>query len=139
MANKINLEFFNAYLDLDKACNQYFEISKGGATTYINRLKELEFGPEKSESLSKLIKYRKIRNILAHEADGFDDITDITKDDIKWLNEFAKSVKRKADPVSLYERKRRINDLWLKLRFVFLGLGVVAVIVAVILIINLFK
>ena len=139
MANKINLEFFNAYLDLDKLCKEYFEISGGGVSAYIGRLSEFKSAPGRKETLSRLIKYRKIRNILAHEADGFDDITDITKDDIKWLNEFAKSVKRKADPVSLYERKRRINDLWLKLRFVFLGLGVVAVIVTVILIINLFK
>jgi hypothetical protein len=129
MANKTNLTFFNAYLELDKACNQYFEISKGGATTYINRLKELEFGPDKSESLSKLIKYRKLRNIIAHEADALDDITEITKEDIAWLNDFIRLVEKKKDPISKYERRIKTYAVFRNLRLVLIGIGILFVVV----------
>ena len=65
MANKINLNFFNAYLELDEICAKRFEVSKGGLTVYINRLIELRFVPERSEVLPRLIKYRKLRNIIS--------------------------------------------------------------------------
>lgn len=139
MASKINLAFFNAYLDLDKACKMRFEVSKGGVTTYINRLVELRFAPNRSEVLPKLINYRKLRNIIAHEADAFDDITEITKEDVKWINDFTKSVERKSDPVSKYERKAKRYAIWRKVRVVLIGLGALAVVIAGIIIFNMFK
>ena len=138
VANKINLAFFNAYLELDEICAQRFEISKQGLTTYIKRLVELRFAPDRSEVLSQLIKYRKYRNTIAHEADALLEMTEITKEDIKWLNDFAKSVQKKRDPISRYERKAKRYAIWRKLRLALIALGVVVVaITGIVIYINL--
>ena len=133
--NKINMSFFNAYLELDKACAKLLEVSRGGATAYINKLAELRFAPERSEVLPRLLKYRKIRNILAHEEDAFSEVDEITKADIKWLNQFTSGVNKKRDPVSRYERKARIYGVWSKVKLVLgililLALAVVVVSIA---------
>lgn len=139
MASKINLAFFNAYLELDKICAQRFEISKGGVSAYIGRLVELRFAPERSEVLPKLIKYRNFRNTIAHEVDAFSDLGEITKEDIKWLNRFAKSVTNKRDPVSRYERKAQRYAIWRKLRVILIALGVLALAIGAIIIYNSIK
>lgn len=139
MASKINLAFFNAYLELDKVCAQRFEISKNGVSTYIRRLVELRFAPERSEILPLLIKYRNYRNAIAHEVDALSDLGEITKEDIKWLNNFAKSVATKRDPVSRYERKAQRYAIWRKVRLGLIALGAVAAVIAGIVIYNLIK
>ena len=139
MANKINMTFFNAYLELDKICAQRFEISRGGVSAYISRLVELRFAPERSEVLPKLIQYRNMRNVIAHEPDALSDLGEITKEDVKWINSFAKSVSRKSDPVSRYERKAKNYSIWRKVRLVLIALGVVVAGVAAIIIINSLK
>jgi hypothetical protein len=116
--NKINMLFFNAYLELDKACAQRLEVSRGGASAYINMLAELRFAPERSEVLPKLLKYRKLRNIIAHEEGVFSEIDEITKADIKWLNSFTRSVNKRRDPISRYERKAKIYAVWSKVKIV---------------------
>ena len=136
MANKINLAFFNAYLELDKICAQRFEISKNGVTTYIRRLAELRFAPDRSEILPKLIKYRNLRNTIAHEVDAFSDLSEIDKEDIKWLNQFARSVAKKKDPISRYERKAKIYAIWRKVRVALIAFGAVAAAVVAILILK---
>ncbi|MBR4836074.1 MAG: hypothetical protein IKU99_03585 [Clostridia bacterium] len=133
--NKINMSFFNAYLELDKACAKLLEVSRGGATAYINKLAELRFAPERSEVLPKLLRYRKIRNIIAHEEGAFSEVDEITKADIKWINRFTASVNKKRDPVSRYERKAKINAVWSKVKLVLgililLALAVVVVSIA---------
>ena len=129
------MSFFNAYLELDKACAKLLEVSRGGATAYINKLAELRFAPERSEVLPKLLKYRKIRNIIAHEEGAFSEVDEITKADIKWINRFTASVNKKRDPVSRYERKAKINAVWSKVKLVLgililLALAVVVVSIA---------
>ena len=133
--NKINMSFFNAYLELDKACAKLLEVSRGGATAYINKLAELRFAPERSEVLPRLLKYRKMRNILAHEEDAFAEVDEITKADIKWLNQFTSGVNKKRDPVSRYERKAKAYAVWSKVKLVLgililLALAVVVVSIA---------
>ena len=133
--NKINMSFFNAYLELDKACAKLLEVSRGGATAYINKLAELRFAPERSEVLPKLLKYRKIRNIIAHEEGAFSEVDEITKADIKWINRFTASVNKKRDPVSRYERKAKAYAVWSKVKLVLgililLALAVVVVSIA---------
>lgn len=136
--SKINMSFFNAYLELDKVCAQRLDVSRGGVSAYIGRLVELRFAPERSEVLPKLLKYRKIRNIIAHEEGAFSESFDITKADIKWLNHFSKSVARKTDPVSRYERKARVYSVWKKTRVVLISiLAILFVVVAVIILRNL--
>lgn len=126
--NKINMSFFNAYIELDKACETRLEVSRGGVSAYINKLAEYRFAPERSEVLPKLLKYRKLRNIIAHEEGAFIEVDEITKADVKWLNRFARSVNRKTDPISRYRRKSRFYSLWKKIKYVFAFLcGVIAV------------
>jgi hypothetical protein len=139
MASKINLSFFNAYLELDKICAQRFDISKGGVSAYIGRLVELRFAPERSEVLPKLIQYRNMRNVIAHEPDALSDLGEITKDDIRWINNFARSITYKRDPVSRYERKAKRYAIWRKVRLVLIALGIVAAAVVAIIIANSLK
>ena len=134
--NKINMSFFNAYLELDKACAKLLEVSRGGATAYINKLAELRFAPERSEVLPKLLKYRKIRNIIAHEEGAFSEVDEITKADIKWINRFTASVNKKRDPVSRYERKAKINAVWSKVKLV---LGILILLVLAVVVVSIAK
>ncbi len=137
MANRINMSFFKAYIDLDKACAERLGIAKGGVSAYINRLVELRFAPDRSEVLPELIKYRKIRNVLAHEENAFDGFEEITKKDVQWVSSFAKSVLAKRDPVSRYERKARRYALWRKVRVVLIILLALAILAGGYLILNL--
>ena len=115
MSSKINMSFFKAYIELDKVCADRLGVEKNGVSAYINSLVELRFAPERSEVLPRLIKYRKARNIIAHEDGAIDQLDALTKDDIKWLNRFAKSVSHKRDPISRYERKARRYSICLHL------------------------
>ena len=139
MANKINLAFFNAYLELDKICAKRFSISKSGVTAYINNLVDTRYAPDRNEVLRKLIKYRKLRNILAHEAVAMTELNEISKDDIKWVNQFAKSVEKNRDPISRYERKLKRYEIWRKARIVLIILGILAAIVAGVVVYNIIK
>ena len=139
MANKINLAFFNAYLELDKICAKRFSISKGGVTAYINNLVDTRYAPDRNEVLRKLIKYRKLRNILAHEAVAMTELNEIGKDDIKWVNQFAKSVEKNRDPISRYERKLKRYEIWRKARIVLIILGILAAIAAGVVVYNIIK
>ena len=132
--NKINMSFFNAYLELDKACANLLEVSRGGVSAYINKLAEFRFAPERSEVLPKLIQYRKLRNIIAHEEGAFVELDEITKADIKWLNHFTHLVNKKRDPISRYERKAQRYAIWRRVRvfliallFLFLAFAVVVI------------
>ena len=136
MSSKLNMSFFNAYLELDKICAQKLEISRGGVSAYIDKLVEFRFAPERSEVLPKLIKYRKFRNIIAHEEGAFSNLEEITKSDIQWVNRFAKSVARGTDPVSRYERKARRFAIWRKVRTVLIALIAVAVVAAALIILK---
>ena len=134
--NKINMSFFNAYLELDKACAKLLEVSRGGASAYINKLAELRFVPERNEVLPKLLKYRKIRNVLAHEEDAFSEVAEITKADIKWLSKFTASVNKKRDPVSRYERKAKIYGVWSKVKVV---LGIIILLALAVVVVSIAK
>lgn len=127
MSSKINLSFFKAYIELDKACAERLGVAKNGVSAYIGRLVDYRFAPERSEVLPKLIKYRKCRNVIAHEENAFDEADEITKEDVQWVSRFAKSVSRKNDPVSRYERKARRYSIWRKVRLVLIAIAVLGV------------
>ena len=44
-------------------------------------------------------------NKLAHDEGAINNLTEIEKSDIKWIESFNKTVLRKKDPISLYEGK----------------------------------
>ena len=129
--NKINMSFFNAYLELDKACANRLEVSRGGVSAYINNLADLRFAPERSEVLPKLLKYRKLRNIIAHEEGAFSDIDEITKADVKWLNHFTAKVNKKQDTISRYERRARWYAIWKKVKIVLAAIAFIVLAIIV--------
>ena len=103
MINKTNVSFLTAYIELDKICCRRFGIQSGGVSMYINKLVQERFVPEREEILPRLIRYRTLRNKLAHEDGALNGITEIEKGDMKWIQSFAKTVSKKKDPISLYE------------------------------------
>lgn len=103
MINKTNVSFLTAYIELDKACCRRFGIQSGGVSTYINKLVQERFVPEREEILPRLIRYRNARNKLAHEDGALRGFTEIEKSDLKWIQNFTKTVSKKKDPISLYE------------------------------------
>ena len=131
MGSKINMSFFKAYIELDEACAKKLGVEKSGVSAYINRLVELRFAPDRGEVLPRLIKYRKMRNIIAHEDGAFDKLDEITKADVQWLSRFAKTVSRKRDPVSRYERKARRYAIWKKIKIILIILLLIAILCGV--------
>ncbi len=105
MINKTNVSFLTAYIELDKACCHRFGIKSGGVSMYINKLVQERLVPEREEILPRLIRYRNLRNKLAHEDGALNGITEIEKSDLKWIESFTKTVSKKKDSISLYEGK----------------------------------
>ena len=107
MGKKINEAFFEEYKVLENICCQKFGTDKNGVTEYITRLNNARFAPMRDELLPRLVKYRNIRNSLAHDAGALYEISDIGKTDVKWIKYFVKLLEKKKDPLSLYLRKAR--------------------------------
>lgn len=105
--NRINSLFLNSYIELDKICSQKFGKVSGGVTEYINRLVNSRFAPERDEVLPRLVKYRNVRNRIAHEEGALGQISEITKLDLKWLDSFKRDLQKKRDPISVYLRRAR--------------------------------
>lgn len=127
--SRINMSFFNAYKELDSACAKRLEISRGGISAYIGKLVELKFLPKISEVLSRLVKYRKIRNVLAHEENAFDRSFEISKADVKWISRFTRKVESGRDPISKYERNKNLYKVWKWIRIAIVTVIVIALIV----------
>lgn len=123
MGTKTNMSFFKAYIELDKACAARLGIEHHGVSTYISRLVDMRFAPGRSEVLPKLIKYRNCRNTIAHEENAMKEMDAITLADIKWLNRFTKSIRRKADPISRYESKAQRYLIWRRFKIAFIAIG----------------
>ena len=120
MSRKVNEAFFEYYVQLDKLCCDKFGITEKGATEYITRLNNARFAPSRDEVLPKLVKYRNLRNSLAHDEGAMISSTDITKQDAKWVKDFVKTLDKKRDPLSLYLRKAQRHQRLRKLRRVLI-------------------
>ena len=107
MSRKLNEKFLNNFLELDKLCCEKFGVATNGVTEYINRLNNARFAPNRDEVLPRLVKYRNLRNRFAHEPQAIRKSDDVTKEDIKWVAKFKKTVKGKKDPISKYLKKAR--------------------------------
>lgn len=107
MGLKSNTAFLNAYIELDKVCCEQFGIARGGVTEYINRLIEMRYAPDRDEVLPKLVKYRNIRNRMAHDEGALKSISDIAKADAVWLTHMAKNITKGKDPVSRYVKRAK--------------------------------
>ena len=107
MSKKYNSAFLNAYIELDKICCHKFGIVTGGITEYINRLINARYAPEREAILPRLVRYRNIRNRIAHEVGALQSIDELSKADIRWLEDFIRSIEKKKDPITQYLRKAR--------------------------------
>lgn len=107
--SKINEAFLNAYLSLDRVCCHMFSLTTGGVTEYINRLINARYAPGRDEVLPRLVRYRNVRNRIAHEEGALGDILEVKKRDISWIREFERDVTRRRDPISVYLRTARRN------------------------------
>ena len=140
MSRRLNERFLNSYIELEKNCCEKFGVSSGGVTEYINRLNNARFAPGREEALPRLVRYRGIRNKMAHEVGSLRRVSEVNKHDIAWVRKFSHDITRKRDPISLYlrrargyARRRRIK------RYVTAGAFVLLFIIILVLILTLGK
>ncbi len=107
MGLRLNEKFLSSYIELDKNCCEKFGVSVGGVTEYINRLNNARFAPGREEALPRLVRYRNLRNKMAHELGSLRKMNDVTKTDIVWLKKFNKDISKRRDPISAYLKKAR--------------------------------
>jgi hypothetical protein len=133
MGRRLNESFLASYIALDKDCCDKFGITNGGVTEYINRLNNARFAPGREEALPRLVRYRNLRNKMAHEVGSLRKSGEVTKADVKWIRKFDKDISKRRDPISSYlkkvrryARRRRIK------RYITLGAVVVALILGIV-------
>lgn len=107
IGRRLNERFLASYIELDRNCCEKFGVSVGGVTEYINRLNNARFAPGREEALPRLVKYRNIRNKMAHELGSLRKMNDVTKADLKWIRTFDKDISKRRDPISKYLRRAR--------------------------------
>ena len=107
MSKRLNEKFLKSFIELDKLCCEKFGVATGGVTEYINRLNNARFAPDRDIVLPRLVKYRNIRNLFAHEPGAVRKSEEVTKDDVTWLFRFRLDLQKKRDPISKYLRKAR--------------------------------
>ena len=107
IGRRLNERFLASYIELDRNCCEKFGVSVGGVTEYINRLNNARFAPGREEALPRLVKYRNIRNKMAHELGSLRKSNDVTKLDLKWIRSFDKDIAKRRDPISRYLKRAR--------------------------------
>ncbi len=107
IGKRANEKFLEQYNSLDMACREKFGVPSGGVTEYINRLNNARYAPGREDVLPRLVRYRNLRNRMAHEVGSLRRSSDISKEDIKWVHGFLRAVNRSKDPISIYLRKAR--------------------------------
>ena len=116
MGKRINERFLAKYIELDRNCSGKFGVATGGVTEYINRLNNASLAPGRDDVLPRLVKYRNLRNKLAHEVGALRRMDAITKQDVAWIVQFNRMLIRKRDPISAYLRQARRYVRMRKLR-----------------------
>lgn len=131
MSKKLNEKFLNSYIELDRLCCEKFGVATGGVTEYINRLNNARFAPDRDTVLPRLVKYRNVRNLFAHEPAAIRKSDEVVKEDITWLARFRRDVQKKRDPISKYLRKARRFARAKKIKKVLLILLIIAIVAAI--------
>ena len=116
MSKRINESFIEKYMELEKNCCAKFGVVSGGVTEYINRLNSARFAPNREDVLPRLVRYRNLRNKMAHEVGSLRKITEIKKEDITWIRKFNKDVLKGRDPISTYLRNARRFARWRRIK-----------------------
>lgn len=135
MGKRLNEHFLASFIALDKDCCEKFGVASGGVTEYINRLNNARFAPGREDALPRLVRYRNIRNKMAHEIGSLRRSSEVTKADISWIRKFDKDIIKCKDPISAYlkrarryARRRRIK------KYLTIGAAALAVILAIVVI-----
>lgn len=121
---------------MDVACCEKFGVSTGGTGEYINRLNNARYAPDREDVLPRLVKYRSIQKRLSTDAKAAKKDNELTKEDIKWLQDFKKKVAKKQDPISQYLKKAKkyaSKERTTTVFCVILGIVVVVAVAAIIL------
>ena len=128
MSKKNNEKFLKTYEEVDKICCEKFGAQNGGVEVYIDKLNNARFAPGRDEVLQRLANYKNIKSNFNSTPALVRKSNDVTKDDIKWLANFAKDVTKKKDPISVYLRKARNFARRRKVRNVIVALIIIAAI-----------
>ncbi len=128
MSKKINKKFLKLYVELDNKCCDKLGVKAGGVTEYINRLESARFAPKRDETLDALNRYRNLRNVLSNDAKAIKKNKILTKNDLKWIKKFIKSLGKKKDSISSYLKKARKYVRSRKFKKVLIAVGVVALV-----------
>mgnify|MGYP003400085444 FL=1 len=140
MSKRLNERFLSSYIELEKTCCEKFGVPTGGVTEYINRLNNARFAPGRDEALPRLVRYRGIRNKIAHEISVLRSGSDATKADITWIKKFNREVLRRKDPISTYLRHaRRLARRRRVKRYVTFGAFILLVMLIIVLLILFLK
>ena len=107
MGRRLNERFLSSYIELDKECCEKFGVATGGVTEYINRLNNARFAPGREEALPRLVRYRNIRNKMAHDLGSLRKMSDVSKADVSWLKKFNRDIIKRRDPISSYLKHAR--------------------------------
>ena len=140
MGKRLNERFLASYIELDKDCCEKFGVAAGGVTEYINRLNNARFAPNREEVLPRLVRYRNLRNKMAHEIGSLRKLNEVTKADITWIRKFDKDITKKKDPISSYlKRARRYARRRRLKRYLTAGAAICAVIIGIVVYFTLIK
>ena len=113
---KTNEKFLEAFISLESLCADKLGITTAGVSEYISRLSGAKMAIGRDETVNQLTRVRKVRNRLVHENGALRSLGEISKNDIKWLKKFEKSVKKSKDPLSRYYKQSK--DTKRKKRFI---------------------
>ena len=126
MSKKNNEKFLKAYGEVDKICCDKFGTASDGIKVYIDKLNNARFAPGRDDVLQRLANYKNLKSSFDSTPALIRKNNDVNKDDIKWLQSFAKEVTKKKDPISVYLRKARNFARRRKVRNVIIVLLVLA-------------
>lgn len=116
------MNFIEAYKKLEKQCNLRYN-KNHGISIYIqemiNHPDGSNFIPSWNNDLKNLKRCRYIRNKIVHEPDC-NERNMSTSQDIKFLNNFYEKLSNKNDPLSIYFKERKTNNISLILIFLII-------------------
>ncbi len=126
---EIKNEFYQTYSELDALCAAKLGIRSDGLAGYASRLGSTRYAPNREDILGRLARYEMASGSIAS---GDDPKQEISRDDLKWMKKFERSLIKCNDPLSRYLRRSRSGKIKVKIiaaivgALALAGLGVAA-------------
>ena len=110
---KLNYILFEEFKHLDKLCGELYG-EQQGVTHYIDDMREVperdyRHIPNWKADLEQLVRFRHIRNYLAHTEGAFDKEA-CTEEDIEWSQDFCQRILKQSDPLALLYQYREAKQ-----------------------------